>query len=119
MPNGGSSAGQAYYGNYFEDETGGYSASARSAGSRIDLNSDTYIVRDGDDLWLVMGGIKAKLDVLVYSDPTKSDVSKLSEDVMKALNGGLDHNVAEGNRSARRDDSTRQNKNSLTATPVY
>lgn len=42
---------------------------------RLNLNNDTYIIQDGDDLWLVMGHIKAKLDILIYTDPSRNDNS--------------------------------------------
>ena len=39
-------------------------------------NEEVYIIQDGKDLWLVMGNIRAKLAVLVYTDPYYSNQTK-------------------------------------------
>jgi len=40
---------------------------------RFEVSQGTYIIQDGDSLWLVMGNLKAKLSVLVYQEPEKNE----------------------------------------------
>ena len=51
----------------------------RDANGQIKVSKDTFIVQDGDDLWLVMGNIKAKLDVLIYTDPNNAKAHEAHE----------------------------------------
>jgi len=38
-------------------------------GSKMAVDPNAYIVQSEDGLWLVMGNIRAKLDILIYVDP--------------------------------------------------
>lgn len=64
----------------------GLNNKSQDANSLFNLNSDTYIVRDGDSLWLVMGQIKAKLEVLIYVDPENTTGS------IEQMDAGVDKN---------------------------
>ncbi len=58
--------------NLYENIMPGRSGSSNENDGQIKVSKDMYIVQDGSDLWLVMGNIKAKLDILIYTDPTHS-----------------------------------------------
>ncbi len=40
------------------------------------LDSSTYIIQNGDDLWIVSGRFKAKLEVLIYSEGDSSAIDE-------------------------------------------
>lgn len=50
--------------------------SSNNSNGQIKVSNDTYIVQDGDDLWIVMGNIKAKLDILIYTDPNNISINE-------------------------------------------
>jgi hypothetical protein len=68
--------GEPYYGGYFDSarDTRGSSSSVGSC-ERLSVSPDTYIVRDGEDLWLIMGNVKAKLATLIYEAESSPEPS--------------------------------------------
>jgi hypothetical protein len=47
-----------------------------SENGQLKVDQGTYIVQDGDDLWLIMGHIKAKMDVMIYTDPDNISINE-------------------------------------------
>jgi hypothetical protein len=62
---------------------------------RFEVSSGTYIIQDGDSLWLVMGNLKAKLSMLVYQEPDKDENaqnrSRSGNDQNRRQNQGSSH----------------------------
>jgi len=58
----------------------------------IRLGGDAYIIKDGDDLWLIIGNLKAKLSMLIYTDPTPRVNSGRAERFLNRINTAGQYN---------------------------
>ncbi|MDR0958093.1 MAG: hypothetical protein LBM16_02650 [Clostridiales bacterium] len=80
-----------------------YQPYAQNSQQRISIGSGTYLTQSGNELWLEIGNIKARLSSLIYEDPMIAFIRNLQSSIQGTMQQGTYSNAGNLNTNVQDD----------------